>query len=89
MVSVSHEQAMLLEKGVDMARDLFSVNNEDEGSMLLRAVCSKDFKLAAKKLKASVNDNGREMTKVIDWNAKYGEIKDRKKKNKIAVNMYI
>ena len=86
---MSHEQAMLLEKGVDMAGDLFSVNNEDEGSMLLRAVCSKDFKLATKKLKASVNDNGREMTKVIDWNAKYGEIKDRKKKNKIAVNMYI
>ena len=39
-----------------------------------------------KKLKASVNDNGREMQKVMEWNSKYGEIKEKKRK-KGAVNM--
>jgi len=45
----------------------------------LRPVTLKDFKLSMKKLKSSVNDNGREMQKVVEWNSKYGEIKRKKK----------
>lgn len=43
----------------------------------LRPVTMEDFKVAMKKLKASVNDNGRELQKVVEWNNKYGEFKRR------------
>ena len=46
----------------------------------LRPVTMEDFQLAMKKLKASVNDNGRELQKVVEWNSKYGEIKRKPKK---------
>jgi SpoVK/Ycf46/Vps4 family AAA+-type ATPase len=41
----------------------------------LRPVTMEDFKQAMKKLKASVNDNSRELQKVVEWNNKYGEFK--------------
>jgi SpoVK/Ycf46/Vps4 family AAA+-type ATPase len=43
----------------------------------LRAVTLKDFQLAMKRLKASVDDSGREMQKVTEWNEKYGEFKKK------------
>ena len=46
----------------------------------LRLVTMENFQLAMKKLKASVNDNGRELQKVVEWNSKYGEIKRKPKK---------
>lgn len=47
----------------------------------LRAVTMDDFKVAMKKLKASVNDNGRELQKVVEWNNKYGEFKRKAPKS--------
>jgi ATPase family AAA domain-containing protein 1 len=41
----------------------------------LRPTSLDDFRYAMRKLKASVNDNGRELQKVVEWNAKYGEIR--------------
>jgi hypothetical protein len=59
----------------------------------LRAVTMEDFKHAMKKLKASVNDNGRELQKVVEWNNKYGEFKRKPGKgagNKPAhMTMYV
>ena len=52
---------------------------EADVNAALRPVTLKDFKLSMKKLKSSVNDNGREMQKVVEWNSKYGEIKRKKK----------
>jgi SpoVK/Ycf46/Vps4 family AAA+-type ATPase len=94
VVSVSHERAKLLEKGAGLMTGEVGGDTswfeafDDEGAHL-RAVRIGDFKSAAKKLKASVNDNGREMAKVIDWNAKYGEVKDRKVKSRVGSSMYI
>ena len=93
VVRVSHERARMLESGdadpsqVATAADVSSIADtlEQEESPL-RAVSVVDFKVAMKKLKASVNDNGREMQKVMEWNSKYGEIKEKKRK-KGAVNM--
>jgi len=45
----------------------------------LRAVSRADFQAAMKKLKASVDDNGRELQKVNEWNKKYGEFKRTRK----------
>jgi hypothetical protein len=59
----------------------------------LRAVTMEDFKHAMRKLKASVNDNGRELQKVVEWNNKYGEFKRKPGKgagNKPAhMTMYV
>jgi len=43
----------------------------------LRPVCAQDFMEAMKKLKASVDEGGRELQKVHDWNSKYGEVKGK------------
>jgi SpoVK/Ycf46/Vps4 family AAA+-type ATPase len=53
----------------------------------LRAVTMGDFQAAMKKLKASVNDNGRELQKVVDWNNKYGEFKRKGSKASSAAQM--
>ena len=50
-------------------------------------VSKKDLEKALSKLSASVNERGREMSKVIDWNEQYGEIK--KKKRKTSYSMYL
>ena len=56
----------------------------------LRAVGLADFKLAMKKLTSSVDDNGREMQKVVEWNEKYGEIRRPNRKKKTShLAMYI
>ncbi len=41
---------------------------------------------AIKKLKASVDEGGRELQKVLEWNEKYGEVK-RKGKSKGGTHM--
>lgn len=56
----------------------------------LRAVSLADFKLAMKKLTSSVDENGREMQKVVEWNDKYGEIRRPNRKKKTShLAMYI
>ena len=56
----------------------------------LRAVALSDFKLAMKKLTSSVDENGREMQKVVEWNDKYGEIRRPNRKKKTShLAMYI
>jgi len=53
--------------------------NEVDVNAALRPVTLRDFKLSMLKLKSSVNDNGKEMQKVVEWNSKYGEIKRKKR----------
>ena len=56
----------------------------------LRPVTMNDFKMAMRKLKASVNENGKEIEKVRDWNEKYGEVKTEKKRAQFShLSMYI
>jgi hypothetical protein len=56
----------------------------------LRPVALADFKLAMKKLTSSVDENGREMQKVVEWNEKYGEIRRPSRKKKTShLAMYI
>ena len=45
-----------------------------------RPVSEADFRAAIDKLKASVDEGGRELSKVYDWNTKYGEVSKIKKK---------
>ena len=66
VVRVSHERAGLLEKG-------FVQGSIEESK--LRPVCADDFKVAMQKLKASVDESGRELQRVVEWNEKYGEMK--------------
>ena len=66
-------------------------NSNYDSNAPLRPVTYQDFKYAMKKLKASVNDNGKEIQKVIEWNNKYGELK-RKRKSTLSdsnLSMYI
>jgi SpoVK/Ycf46/Vps4 family AAA+-type ATPase len=86
VVRVSHEQAMFQEKG-DFSSMLRKENIE--WSSGLRPVMMKDFQYAMKKLKASVNESGKEMSKVVEWNDKYGEIKRKSKKDLSHLSMYI
>ena len=56
----------------------------------LRPVCANDFTQAARKLKASVAENGRELQRVVEWNERYGEVKKAKKKTDgVGSAMYI
>ena len=45
----------------------------------------RDLEKAVAKLSASVNERGREIGKVIDWNEQYGEIKKKKKKKPFSM----
>ena len=80
VVRVAHERAQMLEHGVDSYGTAAVTAGSAQLSELdfnapLRPVRLEDFKQAIKKLKASVNDNSRELQKVVDWNNKYGEFK--------------
>lgn len=56
----------------------------------LRPVSARDFKDAMKKLKASVDESGRELQKVAQWNDKYGEIKRKSTRKSTAyLSMYL
>jgi SpoVK/Ycf46/Vps4 family AAA+-type ATPase len=54
----------------------------------LRPATQSDFQAAMKKLKASVNENSRELQKVNEWNEKYGEIR-RTRSRQQHLNMYM
>ncbi len=75
-----------------LTEGLSSTDQESEElNFTLRTVTLEDFKHAMRKLKASVNSDGRELKKVTEWNAKYGEFK-RKDKAKISnshLSMYV
>ena len=53
----------------------------------LRPVVMGDFKEAIKRLKASVDEGGRELQKVQEWNEKYGEVKKKGTKGRGATHM--
>ena len=83
VVRVSHERAMELELGDKTAFEKNNIDSDEntkhyqeEGDdSILRPVSENDFILAISKLKASVDDSGREIQKVVEWNEKYGEMK--------------
>lgn len=56
-------------------------------SEVLRPITSEDFDKAIQKLRASVNQEGRELSRVWEWNEKFGEIK--KKKPRSQFSMYL
>jgi SpoVK/Ycf46/Vps4 family AAA+-type ATPase len=84
VVRVAHEKAMLMESqdsAIAASTDVFS----------LRPVNTADFTEAMKKLKASVDESGRELQKVLEWNDKYGEVKKKatNKRSSQHLSMYI
>lgn len=87
VVRVAHERAQMLGHGADSV-DTAAVGASGSESVAdvldfnapLRAVTLEDFQAAMRKLKASVDDNGRELQKVVEWNNKYGEFKRKAKK---------
>ena len=84
VVRIAHERAKIFEEGI---HDRKSHNSP----FSLRPVKVDDFKMAMQKLKASVDDSGREMSKVLEWNEKYGEIKKKNDRRGSATHfsMYI
>lgn len=70
-----------------------ATNNQEHESIdwsaPLRPVTMNDFLEVLKKLKASVDDAGREMQKVVEWNEKYGEVKRKTKRRPAQLSMYI
>eukprot|EP01035_Chromulina_nebulosa_P019749 gene19749-25681_t len=96
VVRVSHERAQQIESG-SLAEDGRTRSNNSSSPSVeidveapLRAVALADFKLAMKKLTSSVDENGREMQKVVEWNDKYGEIRRPNRKKKTShLAMYI
>ena len=102
VVRVSHERAKLLDAGEDVAEAAAgaagaagtaagTAGGAELADAPLREVCANDFVQAAKKLKASVADNGRELQKVVEWNERYGEVKKAKKRSDsgAGAGMYI
>lgn len=89
VVRVAHERAELLEQLQTSAQDTTNSKNadrkapsggdqedeEDLWSQPLRPITKRDLQRAMKRLRASVDENGREMQKVQDWNDKYGELR--------------
>ena len=71
VVRISHEQASKLDKGGVLV---------DEEGMRLRELRVEDFDKALKKLKKSVSEKGKELSKVYQWNSNYGEVKRKKGK---------
>jgi len=73
VVRISHEQASKLDKGAAL--------DDGNGETLerLREVGVEDFEKAMKKLKKSVSEKGKELSKVYNWNNEYGELKKKKK----------
>ena len=82
VVQISHEQAKLLDQGL--------YDSKDGLSQRLRPVTSDDFEKALNKLKRSVAENGKELSRVWEWNDQYGEIK-KENKNQLPhlSNMYL
>ena len=98
VVRVAHERAQMLEgklphhlakKREETTQEAEMRRKEEEIEAIdlttpLRPVAMEDFQIAMKKLKASVNENGKELSKVLDWNEKYGEMKRSKEQRQSA-----
>jgi ATPase family AAA domain-containing protein 1 len=84
VVHISHERAHQIEKMDITSADVDNLFSD------VREVSDADFQIAMKKLKASVDTLGREMSKVIEWNEKFGEYKKtNSRKSKLGFSMYI
>ena len=90
VVAVSHERAAQEEGFTQQlaAKDALGSEDDLESDLALRPVRMSDFTLAMRKLKASVDETGREAGKVAEWNEKYGEVK-RKKSRARNLSMYV
>lgn len=82
VVKIAHERAKLIDSA-DLSTDA------DFLFTSVRAVNETDFSDAMKRLRASVDSNGREMQKVLDWNEKFGEYKKVNKKSKLGFSLYM
>lgn len=89
VVRISHEKAMLLDGGKKNQMTTAFEGSSDDYLQPLRPVEFADFKEAIRKLKASVSEHSRELQKIEEWNDKYGEIKNCKKKRRNIASMYI
>ena len=100
VVRISHEAAAKLDKAARAVTSPSSISSngspEEEAAaadelftedMILRPVAKKDLESALGKLSASVNERGREIQRVVEWNEQYGEIKKKKKRQ--AMSMYL
>lgn len=82
VVKVANAQAALLELNDGVFVD----------SSKLRAVTAEDFEAAIAKLKSSVSEHGPEMTRVLEWNDQYGEVKKKNggpANSRAAANLYL
>jgi SpoVK/Ycf46/Vps4 family AAA+-type ATPase len=94
VVQISHEQARLLDAGLEIEDE-----NAEEGNsskpmpslQRLRPVKMEDFDKAVGKLKKSVSEKGRELARVWEWNDEYGEIKKKDGRDKLPqlMNMFL
>jgi hypothetical protein len=59
--------------------------------MSVRPVAAADFDRAISRMKASIDEGGRELQRVQEWNLKYGELKSVRGKKKSAqqLSLYI
>jgi SpoVK/Ycf46/Vps4 family AAA+-type ATPase len=96
VVQISHEQARMLDRGEMLDAD--DENLLDDGAsagqtgfQMLRPVTMRDFEAAMRKLKRSVSETGRELSKVWEWNDEYGEIKKANKRDTLPqmMNMFL
>lgn len=91
VVQISHEQARMLDIGVDFSSEetdeLNAVSSTESNNhaaaasslQRLRPVTMEDFESAMSKLKRSVSEKGKELMRVWEWNDEYGEIKKKKR----------
>jgi SpoVK/Ycf46/Vps4 family AAA+-type ATPase len=83
VVRISHEAAHALERAL-LAAAAADQTVPDAGGLdapaALRPVTRADLESALAKLSASVNERGREIARVADWNDQYGEVKKPKKR---------
>jgi len=92
IVSISHEQARLLDQGFD---EDFEDDDSSGVAMAslqrLRPCSQEDLLKAMKKIKRSVSNKGTELKKVLDWNEEYGEMKRKDKSRSLtpAMNMFL
>eukprot|EP00592_Proboscia_alata_P013653 CAMPEP_0194390586 /NCGR_PEP_ID=MMETSP0174-20130528/110902_1 /TAXON_ID=216777 /ORGANISM="Proboscia alata, Strain PI-D3" /LENGTH=1716 /DNA_ID=CAMNT_0039184117 /DNA_START=459 /DNA_END=5609 /DNA_ORIENTATION=- len=93
VVRISHEQARMLDEGIDMDGSPLSTGGGGAamGLQRLRPVMQKDFEVALRKLKRSVSENGKELQKVWEWNDEYGEIKRKERRDSLPqlMNMFL
>lgn len=83
VVRVANAQAAKLELAT------LGIDQQDHRAALLRPVSAADFDAAISKLKSSVAEHGPEMTRVLEWNEQYGEVKKKSNLNRAAASLYL